>query len=159
MKRVKLALFTAYVVLAWVGAFLLVVFRYEHVETNNHLILVDRLTGEVVTLPSGATFKQLELEVRQLELENANLTEWFKLVAGENRRLRAGAAKGCLNGAQQAVMGPGAMPRPFCVSPIAAARKRAGRATSRRPRRRCKAWSPHRRLRHRRSEGGEGALG
>ena len=89
MKRVKLALFTASVVLAWVGAFLLVVFRYEHVETNNHLILVDRLTGEVVTLPSGATFKQLELEVRQLELENANLIEQFKLVAGEIRRLRA----------------------------------------------------------------------
>ena len=89
MKRVKLALFTASVVLAWVGAFLLVVFRYEHVETNNHPILVDRLTGEVVTLPSGATVKQLELEVRQLQLENANLIEQFKLVAGEIRRQRA----------------------------------------------------------------------
>jgi len=89
MKRVKLALFTASVVLAWVGAFLLFVFRYEHFETIDHLIRVDRLTGEVVTLPSGATFKQLELEVRQLQLENANLTEQFKLVARETRRLRA----------------------------------------------------------------------
>ncbi len=89
MKWVKLALYTASVVLASVSAFLLVVFRYEHFETIDHLIRVDRLTGEVVTLPSGATFKQLELEVRQLELENANLIEQFKLVAGEIRRLRA----------------------------------------------------------------------
>ena len=89
MKRVKLALFTASVLLAWVGAFLLVMFRYEHVETTDHPILVDRMTGEVVTLPSGATVKQLELKVRQLELENANLIEQFKLVAGEIRRQRA----------------------------------------------------------------------
>jgi len=76
-------------VLAWVGAFLLFVFRYEHFETIDHLIRVDRLTGEVVTLPSGATVKQLELEVRQLQLENANLIEQFKLFAGEIRRQRA----------------------------------------------------------------------
>ena len=89
MKRVGLALYTAAVVLASAGAFLLIVFRYEHYETTDNLIRVDRLTGQVITLPTGATFKQLESEVRQLELENANLTELFKLVAGENMRLRA----------------------------------------------------------------------
>ncbi len=89
MKRVILALYTAAVVLALASAFILVVFRYDHFETNNHLIRVDRLTGEVITLPSGATFKQLELEVRQLQLENANLIEQFKLVAGQTGRLRA----------------------------------------------------------------------
>ncbi len=89
MKRVGWALYAAAVALASACAFLLVVFRYEHVETIDHLIRVDRLTGQVITLPSGATFKQLESEVRQLEIENANLTELIKLVAGENRRLRA----------------------------------------------------------------------
>ena len=89
MKRVILALYTAAVVLALASAFILVVFRYEHFETNNHLIRVDRLTGEVITLPSGATFKQLELEVRKLQLKNANLIEQFKLVAGQTGRLRA----------------------------------------------------------------------
>lgn len=92
MKRVGLALYTAAMALVLAGAFLLIVFRYEHHETVDHLIRVDRLTGQVITLPSGATFKQLELEVRQLELENANLTELFKLVAGENMRLRADIA-------------------------------------------------------------------
>ena len=89
MKRVKLALYTAAVMLALASASILVLFRYEHFETDNHLIRVDRLTGEVITLPSGATFKQFELKVRQLQLENANLIEQFKLVAGETRRLRA----------------------------------------------------------------------
>ena len=89
MKRVGLVLYATAAVLASAAVFLLAVFRYEHFETTNHVIRVDRMTGEVITLPSGATFKQLELEVRQLELERANLTERFKLVVGENRRLRA----------------------------------------------------------------------
>ena len=87
MKWFGLALMALVVVL--VAGALQVAFRYEHTVIGRNVVRVDRLTGEVITLPAIGEAAAIE----QLKAEKAALTERLDLITDENEHLHLIAAE------------------------------------------------------------------